>query len=278
MYAEPFAGSAAVFFHLAPQRAILSDLNSDLVSAYRQIGIDYRAVERRLATWPVDAGFYYELRAENPSCPIERAARFIYLNRTCYGGLYRENREGQFNTPYGGGSRTPAPIIKKRLLEKAHFALRNVTLKVCDFEDILSYAAENDVVFCDPTYSNVRKGNFDRYGKVIFGWEDQLRLANAANAAMERGALVIISNGYFWDTIPLYCHAYRIRLHRKKAIGNRVKQYERHLEYLFILDPLRRRQLWSQLGSIENGRVARRHTIGPTCDEGREVLQIGDIA
>ena len=277
-YAEPFAGSAAVFFHLAPKRAILSDLNADLIEAYWQIRIDYRPIEERLASWPVEADFYNRLRSANPSCTVERAARFIYLNRTCYGGLHRENRQGQFNTPFGGGSRTPAPVLAKRLLEKAHFVLQNVTLKVCDFEDVLSFAAENDVVFCDPTYSNVNKGSFDRYGRTIFAWEEQLRLAEAANAAMERGALVIVSNGCFRDTIPLYRSAYRIRLHKKKTIGHRAKQNECHHEYLFVLDPLRRRQLWAQVGPIENRRVATRGVVGTAGEHRQRVLALGGRA
>lgn len=260
VYAEPFLGSASMFFGLAPQRAILSDTNAELINAYRQVARNYAALEAYLRKWPVSPDFYYELRTKHPTGLLERAARFIYLNRTCYGGLYRENQRGEFNTPYGGGERTPAPLLKKRLLQSAHFALQNVTLKTADFESILSAAGDGDVVYCDPSYSNVTRDAFDRYGSQIFDWNDQERLARAAEQAMEFGATVVISNGWFKDLHDLYPAAYRIKLERKKTIGNKPTCSSRHFEYLLILDSRNRRNLWSTVGTIENRKSRKRYT------------------
>jgi DNA adenine methylase len=259
VYAEPFLGSGAMFFGLAPQKAILSDSNRHLINAYRKVASHYREIESLLRRWPVSSEFYYELRSSKPRSTIERAAQFIYLNRTCYGGLYRENRNGEFNTPYGGGSRTPEPILRKRLLEKARFALQNVTIDTSDFEHIVSSAGDGDLVYCDPTYSNVTRGAFDRYGSTIFDWGDQIRLALAAQEAMDCGATVLVSNGWFEDLHELYPAAYRIKLERKKTIGNRASEDRRHVEYLLILDPYSRRSAWETVGAIENRKSKKRY-------------------
>lgn len=259
VYAEPFLGSAAMFFGLAPQRAILSDSNPHLINTYQQIARDYREIEAYLKDCPVDASFYYNLRDAEPRNLEEQAARFVYLNRTCYGGLYRENKKGKFNTPFGGGSRTPEPVLRKNLLQKAHFALQNVTIQTADFEDIISSAGKGDVVYCDPTYSNVTRCAFDRYGSTIFDWDSQIRLALSAQEAMDYGATIVISNGYFEDLHELYPAAYRIMLERKKTIGNRASGDRRHAEYLLILDPFNRRSVWGSLGQIENRKSRSRY-------------------
>lgn len=258
VYAEPFMGSAAMFFGLAPQKALLSDTNEDLINTYVQIASRYQTVESYLKLWPVSSDYYYELRATNGGGKAFRAARFIYLNRTCYGGLYRENQKGEFNTPYGGGSRTPQPVLRQKLLQKAHFALQNVKITSCDFQCVLDRAGEDDVVYCDPTYSNVSRGQFDRYGAAIFDWDDQKRLAASAQDAMDSGATVIVSNGYFEELVDLYPAAYRICLERNKAIGNRALDPKTHHEYLLVLDPKNRRRLWEKIGRIENRKSRKR--------------------
>src|SRR5438094_7651972 len=122
--------------------------------------------------------------------------RFIYLNRNCWGGLYRENKNKAFNVPYGGGGRNHKSLARGSALEAAAKSLRRkgVRLKVCEFHSILSYAGTGDVVYCDPTYRRQTRDHFDRYGADVFDWNDQKHLASLAQRAFERGALVIISN------------------------------------------------------------------------------------
>ncbi len=238
-YFEPFLGSGAVFFAVAPDKAVLSDLNADLVGAFLAVAERSDELLEAVRALPVNAETYYELRAEEPLDPLQRAVRFVYLNRTCYGGIYRENKRGAFNTPYGGGSRTPAPLWDRSLLERCSPLLRKdgVTLEVSDFELSLDAAGEGDVVYCDPAYRAATREHFDRYGAVIFGWEDQVRLAAAARRASARGALVIVSNTYCPEVRELYADATRILLQKTKAIGNAAKDPNRRKEYLIALDP-----------------------------------------
>ena len=271
IYYEPFLGAGAMFFELAPQKSILSDLNSNLIETYEAIRLDWFQVQQNMKQWSVNRETYYKVRSLQPNESFERAARFIWLNRTCYGGLYRENKSGQFNVPYGGGSRTPEILYKKNLLEKAGDLLKkNVTILDSDFELVIEQANTGDVVYCDPTYSNVKRGQFDRYGANIFSWSDQVRLARSAERAWSRGVTVVISNGHFDDLIPLYPKAYRIPQNKNKAIGNKSLNNNNGRECLMILDPSISRKKWQPLGQIENQRIGKKSlNIGTTCIRGR---------
>jgi DNA adenine methylase len=165
--------------------------------------------------------------------------RFVYLNRTCYGGIYRENKRGVFNTPYGGGSRTPAPLWEQSLIALCSAVLRkeHITLEVQDFELSIDLAQEGDVVYCDPAYRAATRAVFDRYGAEVYGWEDQMRLAKAARRARARGALVIVSNAFCPEVRELYGDAECILLEKTKSIGNAAKDPNRRMEYLIVLDP-----------------------------------------
>ena len=255
-YYEPFLGAGAMFFALTTKKSFLSDLNLNLIDTYKALRINWFEVQLRMKHWQVDKETYYKVRALKPKDKFEKAARFIWLNRTCYGGLYRENRNGQFNVPFGGGSRTPEVLYKNNLLKNAGDILRrNVTIIKSDFESILDQAQTDDVAYCDPTYSNVQRGQFDRYGANIFSWGDQIRLAMAAERAWSRGVTVVISNGYFDDLIPLYPNAYRIPQKKTKAIGNKSQNINNGHECLIILDPNKNRRKWKLLGQIENQRI-----------------------
>jgi DNA adenine methylase len=249
MYIEPFLGSGAMFFAISPRRALLSDLNADLINAYQVVASQPRALLAQVRRMPVDEGTYYRVRRSQPRTPVTRAARFVYLNRTCYGGLYRENRLGQFNTPYGGGSRTTTPLWERGLLESASRTLAEsgIGLAVCDFAETLERAQAGDVVYCDPTYSAVTRSHFDRYGSLLFSWSDQERLATAARAAAGRGALVLISNAYCPEVRELYRGAIRLTFRRHKSIGNAPADPDQHREYLMVLDPAPGPALWRGL-------------------------------
>lgn len=252
-YIEPFLGSGAVFFELAPRRAILSDLNEDLINAYLQVKSDPEKLLKAIENVPVTEKSYYALREKMPTSDFQKAVRFIYLNRTCYGGVYRENRLGQFNTPFGGGSRTPAPLRSYDLLGKAHRLLYDSKVKiiVSDFESVMDKASLGDVVYCDPTYHPVTCDQFNRYGSTVFDWSDQIRLARAALNARARGALVIVSNTFCEEMKDLYAGSYRVRIDKKKSIGKLNANPLSVREYLIIMDPFEEFELWSELGKIE---------------------------
>lgn len=257
-YFEPFLGSGATFFALAPKRARLSDLNADLIGTFRLVAARPTDLLSEIRALPVDAATYYRLRAEEPADAMQRAVRFLYLNRTCYGGIYRENKRGLFNTPYGGGGRTTAPLWERYLIERCTPLLsgESVALEVQDFEVSLDAAGKGDVVYCDPAYRAATRSQFDRYGAIVFGWEDQVRLADAAERARRRGALVVVSNTYCPEVRDLYADATRLVFEKAKAIGNAAKDPNRRKEYLIVLDPQRAQAVpsWGSLGPLENGR------------------------
>lgn len=253
-YYEPFLGAGAIFFQVRPQSAILSDINHGLIVTYEQIRKNWLALVDELKTWPVNIEFYYKVRGSVPVSDFEIACRFLYLNRTCYGGIHRENKKGNFNVPYGGG-RTHFALWNSGLLQHASEALKKkISLKHSDFESILNQSKCGDVVYCDPTYSTIKRKQFDRYGKSVFSWSDQFRLALAADNAMDRGVLVIISNSGSFEISQFYPRAYRINLERKKNIGNKASCNSNHLESLYILDPNCRRKYWECIGEIVNRR------------------------
>jgi DNA adenine methylase len=197
---------------------------------------------------PVDAKTYYKIRTGNTGSAIDRAARFIYLNRCCYGGLYRTNRRGEFNVPFGGGSRTPAALWECNQLANASKVMRECDLDLCtiDFAIALSQANQGDVCFLDPTYLAATRGPFDRYNPKLFTWDDQVRLNIAARAAAERGAVVIISNADCPEIRQLYSGEATFSLTRSKAIGNAVRNSRSQHELLIVYDAPEWHEAWAR--------------------------------
>ncbi|MDK9698926.1 MAG: Dam family site-specific DNA-(adenine-N6)-methyltransferase, partial [bacterium] len=143
-YLEPFVGGGALFFDLAPQRAVLSDSNDELMTVFRVVRDDVERLIRSLSQFRNESTFYYRVRALNPSVmsPLEQAARFIYLNKTCYNGLYRVNKKGQFNTAFG---RHKDPVIcDERSLLNAHLSLQGIQILSGDYHGVLHVNAERD--------------------------------------------------------------------------------------------------------------------------------------
>ncbi len=193
-YFEPFVGSGAVFFHLRPLRAVLADSNAALINTYQAIRSDWRSVWKKLRNHQRQhcVAYYYHVRSSQPISPAGMAARFIYLNRTCFNGLYRVNRNGEFNVPKGTKKTVVFPDDNFRAVA---MALRNCELRVADFEEVLDRAQNGDFVYIDPPYTvRHNNNNFLRYNESIFRWEDQVRLAKAMYRANRRGALIVMSN------------------------------------------------------------------------------------
>lgn len=196
-YFEPFAGGAALFFALRPHCAVLSDINGDLINTYRQVKYHASAIVQRLMKLAVDEATYYSIRAEEPRGRLDRAVRFLYLNRTAFGGIYRLNRQGRFNVPFGGGERSPSVLWTRDLLRPAARTLRGSELIVGDFEMVLQAVGRGDLVYCDPTYTVSHSDNgFIRYNESNFRWEDQKRLVGVCRELRSRGATVLVSNAF----------------------------------------------------------------------------------
>lgn len=194
-YFEPFIGSAAVYFYWQPKPALLSDRSAHLMDLYRTVQADVEGVIRALAPHRNEAEYYYAIRAQNPAdlTAVARAARLIYLNKTCYNGLYRENSQGAFNVPFG---RYKNPkICDKERLRAAACALQGVELRTADFADILAKAGQDDFVYLDPPYAPLSPtSSFTNYNRYGFDDGDQRRLAQAVHALTVRGCKVMLSN------------------------------------------------------------------------------------
>ena len=200
-YHEPFVGGGALFFELYRRgwlgdlQPVLSDSNINLIKTYQGLQQDVEAVIERLERHAARhcKEHYYAVRAEEPEDLADHAARVIYLNRTCYNGLYRENSRGKFNVPMGKYKK-PA-ICSPDNLRSAARALRGAELCCEPFTAVLDRAAPGDFVYCDPPYDPVSKtANFTAYAKGGFGEDAQRRLAETVAALRDKGARVLVSN------------------------------------------------------------------------------------
>lgn len=192
-YYEPFLGSGAVFFSLAPRRGVLSDRNSDLISTYQAIKSDWRRVAsalKELARAHSTENYYY-VRDSFAGDNYQRAARFVYLNRTCWNGLYRVNAKGHFNVPKGSKD---SVVLATDCWSQIAEALKGMEIKCADFSEVIGRAKSGDLIFLDPPYTIKTKETFVRYNTMGFSWEQQVRLCDEARRAASRGALVMVTH------------------------------------------------------------------------------------
>ena len=237
-YFEPFLGGGAVFFALSPKIATLSDVNPEIANVYRQVRDNPDNVIEKLKLLKVNKESYHEIRDSVPLQSIDRAVRFLFLNRTAFSGLYRLNRAGRFNVPYGGGDRKPDILWEKGLINQASRILKGKEILCCDFSKSIERANAGDVVYCDPAYTVMYGNNgFRRYNESIFSWSDQERPAIDAAAAVARGALVVVSNAYHRSLLCLYSAAEIYRVTRHSRLSPDPEKRRKVYEYVFVLRP-----------------------------------------
>lgn len=204
-YYEPFAGGAALFFRVAPARAVLGDANRDLMNVYQVAAFRVDDLISRLTVHRLlhDETHYYDMRArwndarwnrgEGALEKIERAAAFIYLNKTCFNGLWRVNRAGHFNVPMGRYE--DPPICAADSLRVAAIALRSAELRCGHYRDVVKDARSGDFVYFDPPYDPLTPtSSFTSYTSGAFGQDDQRELAELARRLVARGCKVMLSN------------------------------------------------------------------------------------
>lgn len=229
-FVEPFAGGAALFFALASEaprrfdRAILADKNVDLVACYRALKGDVDALVARVAKYERDhlklpqqqrAEHFYEVRKQKPKTDVERGARLLFLNRTCFNGLWRVNASGQFNVPFGRYEKPK--ILDEEALRAAHVALQHATIQLADFEAVTKDLGPADFVYFDPPYVPVsRTANFTAYARDGFDLDDQKRLARLLFTLRERGVRAVLSNNDSPVTREIYegLHVERVPMRR----------------------------------------------------------------
>ena len=195
-YYEPFLGGGAIFFYLNPQLAVLTDINAELVNTYRCVKNNVEELILLLKEHQLKHSkeYYYGVRQGNGITPIEKAARLIYLNKTCFNGLYRENSKGEFNVPIGK-YKNPK-ICNAALLRSVSAALQPTQIDVRPFEDILKYASSSDdfVYFDPPYYPLSPTSNFTAYSRYSFSEDDQIRLKEVFAELAGRDVKVMLSN------------------------------------------------------------------------------------
>lgn len=191
---EPFLGSGAIFFSLGIEKAVLNDVNKELIETYTVIRDNWLAVQEALEIHQRlhSAEHFYRVRADCPSTVEARAARFIYLNRTCFNGLYRVNIQGKFNVPMGTKM---SVVLDTDDFEALSRVLRDVELSSVDFAEVVRRCGSGDFIFADPPYTVKHNNNgFVKYNERLFSWADQERLKESLAGAAQRGAIVVISN------------------------------------------------------------------------------------
>lgn len=218
-YIEPFLGGGAVFFDKKPENAIINDLNSDLINAYQVIkSNEYLALINELRRHKEEYmqdkdDYYYTVRAwdREPGWPdnysdVERAARMIFLNRTCYNGLYRVNSKGQFNTPIGRYS-NPTICDEENITEIHNYLANpnnNIKIMNASYEEAIRKAKDGDIIYIDPPYDYEDDDGFTKYQMKGFTFEDFENLKKECDAAIRKGAFVIISNNATTKVLNLF--------------------------------------------------------------------------
>lgn len=215
---EPFLGSGAVFFSMLPRRGLLSDVNTELIDLYKAIKKSPEAVCRNLARHSRKHSdlYYYEVRSASPTDLYDRAARTLYLNRTCWNGLFRVNRKGHFNVPRGTKNTVILPTDDFPLVARA---LRKVRIRCCDFEETVDQTKKGDFLFIDPPYTVKHNNNgFIKYNESLFTWEDQLRLSAAVARAARRGVQILLTNADHEPVRELYAALGEIRTLPRESV------------------------------------------------------------
>jgi len=195
-YIEPFMGSACLFFALSPPRALLSDLNGDLVSTYSAVRDTPLEVHQSLRRIPLGKESYYALRKSDPTTMsvADAAARFIFLNRFCFNGLYRTNLSGQFNVPFAPAKTGRLPT--KDELHQYSARLRHARLLSGDFSKTLETVRAGDFVYLDPPFAVANRRIFRQYGPHTFGRTDLTRLSQYLDRIHCAGAHFVLSYAY----------------------------------------------------------------------------------
>lgn len=227
-YYEPFVGGGAVLFDIQPQKAIINDVNSELINLYQVVKDDVEALIEDLAKHKNEADYFYEVRAwdrepaiYNKLTNIERASRIHYLNKTCYNGLFRVNQAGQFNSPFG---RYKNPNIENSITLRAvskYFNEANIEFKNTDFEESVKGIRKGAFVYFDPPYDPVSdSSNFTGYAKGGFNRDEQIRLKSLCDRLNERGVKFLLSNASTDFILELY-KDYKIEIiQAKRAINS----------------------------------------------------------
>jgi len=226
-YHEPFIGGGALFFALRPKRAVLSDINEELINTYRVVASDVDALIKELKKHQYEESYFYKIRDIDRSelykswGEVRKAARLIYLNKSCFNGLYRVNSKGQFNTPFG---RYVNPTIcNEENLKACSAVLSNKGVKVVvrGFKEITKNAKRGDFVYFDPPYAPLSAtSSFTDYAKDKFGSEMQEQLKESVDSLTDKGVKVMLSNSTAPLILDLYANYFIEEVKASRAVNS----------------------------------------------------------
>ncbi|MGV4530378.1 DNA adenine methylase [Ornithobacterium rhinotracheale] len=230
-YVEPFIGGGAILFHLQPKNAIINDLNEELINVYNVIKNNLDALISDLKKHENSSDYFYEIRSLDRNenfknlSEVERASRVIYLNKTCYNGLYRVNNAGEFNSPYG---KYKKPNIVNEPVLKAvskYLNLNNISIYNKDYSKVLNEIPENSFVYLDPPYHPISdSSNFTGYIKG--GWDvfDQIKLKDICEELDARGIKFLLSNSSADLIKELYAHYDICKVKANRAVNSNASR------------------------------------------------------
>lgn len=233
-YIEPFLGSGAVFFRANPKKAILNDLNSELIITYKAIKKDWKKVNSYLKKHHSNHSdeYYYHVRSQRTTNVFSSAARFIYLNRTCFNGLYRVNLKGEFNVPRGTKDSVLLSTDDFGLIAKQ---LKGVKILNWDFERVINLSERNDFLFVDPPYTVKHNNNgFIKYNETIFSWNDQIRLRDSLIRARDRGVKILCTNANHKSVRDLFRKEFSLKALERSSLMSGSGDFRGRVDELII--------------------------------------------
>lgn len=224
-YYEPFIGGGAVFFYLKSKgiiknKAYLSDSNADLINTYKVLKKNPNELFKILKTHIDSEDNYYKMREIQYENPIEKAAQFLFLNKTSFNGIYRVNKQGKYNVPYG--KRNLKELYDFDHLKAISKSFKKTYFSVSDFKERCKSAKSNDFVFIDPPYTVAHENNgFVQYNQSIFSWKNQLQLAKITSEFEEKEVNFIVTNAYHDSIKEIYTSGTKTQLFRASTIGGK---------------------------------------------------------
>ena len=236
-YFEPFVGGGALLFSICPLSGVISDTNNELINAYEVIRDDVAALIRSLKLHKNEEDYFYKVRSKNLSLmtTIQRASRFIFLNKTCFNGLYRVNSMGQFNTPFGRYTNPNIADEKNLKLISNYLNKSQIKIKHQSFEKTVKTAVKGDFVYFDPPYYPISEtANFTKYAKDDFISSDQEKLAKVFQHLTNKGCYVMLSNSNSDFIKKLYKGFKIIEIEATRFINCKAERRSKQLNEVLI--------------------------------------------
>lgn len=224
-YFEPFLGGGAVLLHLQPAKASVSDVNAEIINAFQMIKDKPQALIKKIKSMKNNETNFYKIRKQKPSklSSLARAARFIYLNKTCFNGLYRENSKGEFNVPFGHMKNATILDPVNALALSKYLNQNDIKFTCADYRQILLQAKAGDFVYFDSPYYPLTKTSFTKYFKTDFSQKDHQDLAEVFKTLTDRGVKVLMSNSNTKFIKNLYKGFTIIEVEARRSINSQGK-------------------------------------------------------